>query len=917
MVVHAPMHARAQPCLECPARKRAALIVCRPEAFVYIIQGIAMSKVDRIRPFKTACGVSVTVLALYGMPLSSWAQTVALLSNASFTGGNTSTNTLPSGYWDQRRVDGPCASTTSFPVTYAYGTDVDGASYMDIDVNNTSSCSANYVLAMPVNSGESSLVMSADYKFTATLKVISHDGSSRGSLGFHLNGSDGNYVGEAPGYYANGTAADQTPTLDYTGGDALINGTVPASMLPRLAAYSIKAGQHLKLRLKNLSLTRSSAPTAVTVNGLVNPVLMVASDKLLKLSVPIKTIGYSGSAVSSTVMFMDVNNVLKATWSHPATFLGASKWGNTYDTYQDSLPLLPPGRYAIRYSLPLTPSLLQGGTGATETVTSSGAKRYDIGTLVVSDKGGMYVGQHFHRYPGPNSDPSTGVPLPSGFAYRFARSLNHDGTVDPNNGMTLLKWWTGDGVYDWTLFDKWAEFHAGKDATAKKRLLITFMGSPSWLTSNSNYNNYYADPGLLAAPKDLAVYKRMVTATVNRYKDRTFAVECWNEPDAGYFGGNPLLTGTSVPTQLADVCKAIHTATKAVDPTIATICPQTAIPENMQAWLSARTSQNEPITDYCDVVGAHAYGRIGTSAAGQDYFNRSEGLIQTVKTMKAALQLMGVKKPLGITEAGFLDSGAQNWAGSTVGAVGTVFSQKTPTERATISYQTLATARELGVVLYGLYSFDGGGNPDAPLGFEGNAFGTAAATANQVVNTQNAAATTDLGAGAATDGVQPFALDLFMVPSVTSVAWSGSNTTLNFKISVANTTLLAGKSLAVSIVPSATRYEHPNGTTGTTTTSVYTIDSLTGPGGSCTASQPTVGGQTVTQWTCQNMTVAAGDVVNLTASGHMTPAAAQVGWMNTANYSYYFTVTSTASWADRPSSVSIPTVTSAKLVLSK
>lgn len=853
---------------------------------------------------------------LCGAPLSGWAQVLSnLLQNASFNGGQNGANP-PTGHWHQWRLDAPCAGEPPFPGTYTYGTDVDGVRYIEIDITNNSSCSGNYVLVMPVAGNEATLVMGADYTFTGKLKVLQHDGTSTGSLGFHLLDGGGQYVGEAPGPYANGSQAEQTPTMTYSAGEPLINNTVPASVLARLSSYSIKPGGHLRLRLKSPFLSRSDAPTAVTVGGLVNPVLMSGPDKLLKLSVPIKTVAYSGPAISSAVSFLDANGALRGTLSHTVNFLGVNAWGSTYDAYQEALPPLPPGRYTIRYSLTLPANKVQAGAGATESVTPLGSKRYDIGTLVVSDKAGMYVGQHFHRYPGPNTEGTNATPLPSNFAYRFARSLNHDGSSDAIHGLTLLKWWTGDNAYDWTVFDKWAEFHAGKDATAKKRLLITFMGSPDFLTSNATYSNYYSYQGLLAAPKDLDVYKRMVTATVNRYKDRIFAVECWNEPDAGYFGGDPL-SSNSVATQLADVCKVIHTATKAVDPTIATICPQTAIPENMQTWLSARTSQNEPITDYCDMVGAHTYGRVGLGPNGQQYFNRSEGLIQAVKTMKAAMQSLNIRKPLAITEAGFYDSSADRWAD------GTVFSQKSPQDRATISYQTLATARELGVMLYGLYSFDGGADVFAPLGFEGNAFGTPAATANQVVNTYNSNAARDLGAGAGTGaasgGIQPFALDLFMVPSATTVSWAGNNPALNFKLAVANTTLLPGKSLAVSIVPSASRYEYANGNNGAAGSSVYTIDSLTGPtGSSCTPAQPTVGGQTVTQWTCESMNVPAGEVVTLVANGRMTPSSAQIGWMNGwLNYSYYFTVSATASWADRPSTVAIPTVTSTKIVLSR
>ena len=865
-----------------------------------------MNKSGWKRPARAWAACCLAAATFHGMPMA-WAQSGNLLSNPTFLNINPATN-LPDGYWDQRGFEASCASGLGpLPVTHSYGSE-GGVPYMDIDVHNTSAnCPANYVLVMPMVSGGNSLVLGADYRMSGTVKVLTNDGGSKGSLGYHLEApTTFNYLGEIPGFYVNGLSGDQSIAVDYSAGEPSRSGVVPGSVLPRLTAYSIKAGQHLRLRLKNLSVTRSAVATAVTVKGLVNPVLMAGSGKWVKMSVPVKPIAYTGGQVTSTVNFLDANGVVKGTWAaRPVSFLSATSWGTAYDAWESTLPALPAGRYTIRYNLSLPASQTQAGDGATESTTPSGAKRYDIGTLIVSDKAGMYVGQHFHRYPGPNLP---GTPLPSGLNYKFARSHNHDGSAQFVDSMTSMRWWTGDNQYNWALFDAWADFHAGAQGSGHKKLLITFMGSPPWLTSNSNYNTFYPDHGLLAAPTDLAVYKRMVTATVNRYKDRIFAVECWNEPDVGFFGPNPA-SPLSTETQLADICKAIHTATKAIDPNIPTICPQVSVPEHMQTWLGARTSQNEPITDYCDVVGAHTYGRTGLSPSGQHYISSTDGLIQSIRNMRATLQSMGIKKPIAITESGFVDGANEQWTDNLK------FSSKTPALRAEISYQTLATARELGVVLFGLYSFDGGADPIAPLGFEGNGFGSPAAAANQIVNTRNSAAVADLGASGA--GLLPTALDLFMVPTGTTVSMAGS-TALNFKLTVANTNMVAGRSLAVSILPSASSYESGSGATGPAGSSVYTIDSLVGPAGSsCTPSMPSVNGQTVTQWTCQNMNVPAGEFVTLVANGRATPSSNQLMWMNWWNYTYNFTVSASAAWADRPAAVPAPVVTSPKIVVTQ
>lgn len=877
-----------------------------------------MKNAGEWRPFQAVCGMGLAALLWCSVPSQGWAQSPGenLLADPAFLNAP-SASQLPPGYWVQMQFNSPCSGTQPYQVSYSYGNDAGGVRYLEIDVyNGASACSANYVLVMPMKGTSANLIAGANYQFKGNVNVQAYDGASVGSLGFHLQGPSSNYLGESPGFYANGPLVEQTPVADYTAGVQVNGGSIPTSVLSRLSVASIKPGEHVRLRLKNLSVTRADPPTALTVGGLVNPVVMAAAGKPLKLSVPLRLFPYSGGAVSSTVKFVDVNGVERATSTHPVAAVGTSPWGDVYDAWQTTLPsTLPPGRYEIRYSLSMPSASVQAGSGAVGLPGPGGTTYYLIGTLIVSDKAGMYVGQHFHRYPGPN----VSAPLPTNFAYRFARSLNHDGVTPStstgssnwNASLTSMGWWEGDGQYKFGVFDAWADFHAGSGASAQKRLLITFMGSPPWLSSNNNYDFYhYPAGGFLAAPKDLEVYRRMVTATVNKYKDRIFAVECWNEPDAGYFGPDPLST-KPVGTQLADVCKVIHTATKAVDPSIATICPQAAIPENMRTWLTVRTSQDEPITDYCDVVGAHAYARTGISATGADYQNRADGLLRTVRDMRATLQSMGIKKPIAITEAGFLDGNGGRWTN------GIVFSQKSATDRAEISYQTLATARELGVALYGLYSFDGAPTADAPLGFEGNGFGTPEAVAGQAVNDKNAQAAGDFGAGATSQGLLPFALDLFMVPTVMPLKLSG-NMTLNFTITVANTSLLPAKELAVSILPSISQFESSGGATGNATSSVYTIDSVNGPAGStCTPSQKIWPSHAVTQWTCTDMNVPAGEFVTLQAYGHATPSSSQVTWMNLLNYKYDFTVSASVAWSNRPAGVSVPTVTSPKIVLSK
>jgi uncharacterized repeat protein (TIGR01451 family) len=713
-------------------------------------------------------------LSLMGTQLAAHAQSSNLITNPGFANVSATTS-LPQGYADQAFFsacevnEDPAAKIA---VRYSYGTE--GQPYIEIDLtNNSASCTANYNLFLSVANGQISVTPGATYTASAQIKMVVYDGATGGSLGFNLMRANGTYLGGSGTAWGSASALGsyELVTHRYLAG-VPVSGEVPAAIVPCVTRYALQPGGHLRMRVQSPSILYGAAATTVGVAALSNPTPWTANGKVLKLSVPVAPIPLAGT-YNSRIALVDANGVEQFSSSHAAPFFGSASWYPLLDGWQVTPTGLPDGRYAIRYALTAPPGQTSAGAGAKEVVSPSGSKSYEIGQLVVDSHAGMYVGQHFHRYPGSSETTLGAIKV----GYQFARS--HD-----NESVAVNNWSKGDGVYDWTLFDKWADMHAGKGTAASKKLLITFFGSPTWNSSAPASANAYGVPGLTAPPRDLMAYTNMVFDVVNKYKARIFAVECWNEADiTGFFAGDP--------NQLADICKAIHVATKAVDQTIVTICPQPAVPENMKTLLSGVTKANEPVTKFCDVVGAHGYQRNGTDASGKAYGPLS--LMTTVASLKQMLTELGVNKPLAITEAGFYDGASAEWAD------GKVFSAKTGAERGAVIYQTLATARELGVSLYGLYSYDGEAMDGAPFGLEGAM--SPNATENAAVYQRMSQATTDLGV--ASNGLQAMRVDVFQLPSKTVVNYK-ADSKLSFAVTVTNPGLLPLTNVSIADAVSST-----------------------------------------------------------------------------------------------------------------
>lgn len=296
---------------------------------------------------------------------------------------------------------------------------------------------------------------------------------------------------------------------------------------------------------------------------------------------------------------------------------------------------------------------------------------------------GMLVGNSFHRYPGV----SERLFGPIRMRYQFARSLAAD-------GMSGMEWWRGEDDYRWQDVDAWGAFHA-RDG---RQLLVVFSGSPQWASAAPDQPSAMELPGYAAPParRYWPAYGRMVRETVKRLRGKLAAVECWNEPNlVGSF------TGTQ--TELADLCKLVADNTRAIDPKVPVVCPQPESPLGLGFVYGARTSQDEPIHQFCDYVGTHLYGPLARDAQGQPYSS------QSIDDAMEMLRRMGTRfgvpadKLLAITEYGIAGC---NTRGSRAHPL--PFGRMPSREAGDALYQSIAALHAHGVSMLALYSYDHG-----------------------------------------------------------------------------------------------------------------------------------------------------------------------------------------------------------------
>lgn len=365
-------------------------------------------------------------------------------------------------------------------------------------------------------------------------------------------------------------------------------------------------------------------------------------------------------------------------------------------------------------------------SGASATVTEVNSPNegyaYRVGQVIVNKaNGGIFIGGTAARYPyfftgdgttRVNAEDQLGTTWgPKKLGLNLIRSSSSlqwttktlggsELVFDPSTYTRAFTWQDGSfhtAVLPRTTLSDWANYYA-TGTTSTKNLLVNTWGVAYEASSDpTNIDNGFFQGGIAAPVSNNAqsAYKAYLAKLYTTYGDRLFGVECGNEPNSRWFW-----SGTQ--TQLADSCKAIYDARAAAGRTsIPILCPQVDSPERLSYVLSAKTSGGQPITAFCDVLGAHIYSGMGSDPSGKPYSTFS--LAEKVRMMRVRMAAWNVSsKPLMVTEFGIgrADYSNKPYVGRPA------LDSMTDAQKADAVYQSIATLQEAGVSGVMLYALD-------------------------------------------------------------------------------------------------------------------------------------------------------------------------------------------------------------------
>lgn len=590
-------------------------------------------------------------------------------------------------------------------VSYRMSTGAGGSPALAVDIENTSSQAVGHLMLFVgdhLSAQDGTL-----HRLSSDVEV---DGAGfRGGVaaGFHLMGAQGDYWGEvapAQGRADVFRAGRQSIRADWVGGTEFERrGQPPARIFPRIAVQNIPARGKLTLRIHRLVLEKGRLPNW-GVMPLVSTVQLPPGG-LLSAQIRVLADRVASAGMNASLTLVDSKGTVVLQRGKPAPSSWKRFAGVLHDPWQLRLPALPAGveeeTYQVLYGLQSAPDgkpvrLTPLAAGASASSLGDG-NLVSLGKVRVSRAGGAWMGGTFHHYPASSLGDSRSTLGSIRMKHAFSRSFGND--------QLMLPWWSVRGgvvQHDWDRFERWSGAFSEKNS---KSLLLVMTGSP---TSASRMperrDNPFGAAGLAAAPRDLQKLSVAVEQAVQRYRDRLFAVECWNEPDVeGFFVGSR--------TEMADHCKAVYEAVKKVAAQVPVLCPQVSTPDNLGFVLGAQTSEGRPITQYCDWVGAHVYRGLSRDAQARPY--AAESLADELALLRARVASYGVDKPLAVTEFGIDRC-------MTHAAVGRPpLDQMSDELKADAVHGSLAALVEHGVRMIALYSYDLGddGNPCSRGGY--------------------------------------------------------------------------------------------------------------------------------------------------------------------------------------------------------
>jgi hypothetical protein len=166
-------------------------------------------------------------------------------------------------------------------------------------------------------------------------------------------------------------------------------------------------------------------------------------------------------------------------------------------------------------------------------------------------------------------------------------------------------------------------------------VLLPLAVTPQWASEQPDVKSGWQQPGLTAAPKDIADWREFVQKVATHCKGRVHAYEIWNEPNLKQYW-----IGTT--EQLVTLTREAYGIIKQIDPTAIIVSPAATTSAGI-GWLAEFLGKGG--SQYIDVVGYHLYV----------FPEAPEALVALVQRVKQTMASNGAgDKPLWCTEMGWL-----------------------------------------------------------------------------------------------------------------------------------------------------------------------------------------------------------------------------------------------------------------------
>lgn len=266
--------------------------------------------------------------------------------------------------------------------------------------------------------------------------------------------------------------------------------------------------------------------------------------------------------------------------------------------------------------------ITRGDHGSVATLSSFSTPR------TISPK---FFGQHIHFYPGASSKPP--------IAFSTVRNLDY------SLSGRRIAWWdieTSKGVFYWTALDAWVT----QNETDGTDMCFMLGFPPDWAvaaaaTGDAAYGTKGNQP-----PDSNTDWTDWITAVVSRYGPRIKYYQGWNEPNLSkYYGG-----AAATSTRLAELQRLLYQTVKGLQPSLEVLSPCfTSVFSGiagLNAFLPASDGASGTGKDWFDIIAYNFYCN--------DNSRRLDGLGRMWSGVQAAMETVGISKPVWTTETGLI-----------------------------------------------------------------------------------------------------------------------------------------------------------------------------------------------------------------------------------------------------------------------